>query len=74
MTFVVLIRINRSTFKAFEQPFPIVIADSVPPNPNPNEIIPGNVVPLNSEIWEFSPCKSLLGLRICNESPIIIFC
>ncbi|GJJ05836.1 hypothetical protein Clacol_000023 [Clathrus columnatus] len=43
-----------STFKSFEQPFPIVIADSVPPNPDTKEIIPGNVVPLNSEIWEFN--------------------
>ncbi|KAF8879765.1 lysophospholipase [Gymnopilus junonius] len=53
---------NLPTIKSHAQPFPIILANAIPPaltaNPNdPTEladIIPGNDVPVESEIWEFN--------------------
>ncbi|KAF8519907.1 lysophospholipase [Hysterangium stoloniferum] len=46
------------TFVNHQQPFPIVVADSIPPNPGADKIIPGDVIPLKSEIWEFNVFES----------------
>ncbi|KAF8513955.1 lysophospholipase catalytic domain-containing protein [Gautieria morchelliformis] len=46
------------SFQAHAQPFPIVVVNSIPPNPNVSEIVPGDSVPLTSEIWEFNVFES----------------
>ncbi|KAF8497006.1 lysophospholipase, partial [Gautieria morchelliformis] len=46
------------SFVAHEQPFPILIADSIPPRPNASETVPGETVPLTSELWEFNVFES----------------
>lgn len=45
------------SFVAHQQPFPIVLADSIPPTPDPATTLPGDTVPLTSEIWEFNVCE-----------------
>ncbi|KAF8587110.1 lysophospholipase [Ramaria rubella] len=45
---------NVPSFVSHEQPFPIIVANSIPPNANPASILPGFSVPLTSEIWEFN--------------------
>ncbi|KAF8954226.1 acyl transferase/acyl hydrolase/lysophospholipase [Flammula alnicola] len=53
---------NVPTIKSHSQPFPIILANAIPPaltaNPNDtkelSDIIPGNDVPVGSEIWEIN--------------------
>lgn len=49
----------RSTFRAFAQPFPIVIADSLVDRPNGTVVIvePDEIVPLVNPIYEFNACE-----------------
>ncbi|KAI0633190.1 lysophospholipase [Trametes polyzona] len=47
---------NVSTFRAYEQPFPIIIANSLVERPNGSVAftVPGNIVPLVNPIYEFN--------------------
>ncbi|EIW56275.1 lysophospholipase [Trametes versicolor FP-101664 SS1] len=51
---------NVSTFRAFAQPFPIVIADSLVDRPNGTVVIvePDEIVPLVNPIYEFNAYES----------------
>ncbi len=53
------VRFCRSTFRAYAQPFPIVIADSLVNRPNGTVVIiePDEIVPLVNPIYEFNACE-----------------
>ncbi|KAL5496133.1 hypothetical protein ACEPAH_3050 [Sanghuangporus vaninii] len=46
---------NLPSFKNHQIPFPIITADSVSPNEDKNNVIPGDIVPLTNTIFEFTP-------------------
>lgn len=73
-SFLFSIYASSPTIKAHAQPFPIILANAIPPaliaNPNdPAQIadtIPGNSVPVGSEIWEINMCEFFLSLVFCG--------
>ena len=65
MTLIVDHASDRSSFKGYNQPFPIILADSLTSRDNGTQFIePDQYVPLQNPIYEFNVCELPWLLRM----------